>query len=244
MMAVLGRELSGYFRTVSGYLFLAMYTLIAGIITVFINIGREMSASANLTLSAMTLPFLLIAPLLTMRLFAEERRTRTDQLVMTSPVRTGAIVTGKLLSAALMLFIGMVLVSLCFLFLGHWARISAVETLCVFIGYYLHGVSLLSIGLLISALCSGQMIAGLLTLGVNIFLYLNEQYIMPEIEGRTGSPAAAILQWLPSTERLGDFANGVMSLSDTVYFLGFTALMVFITVMTVEGRRFARRRGL
>lgn len=244
MRAVLERELSGYFRTVSGYLFLAMYTLLAGIVTVFINIGREMSASANLTLSAMTLPFLLIAPLLTMRLFAEERRVRTDQLVMTSPIRTVSIVLGKFLSAAVMLLMGMVLVSFCFLFLSRWARISAVETLCVFIGYYLHGFSLLSVGLLISALCSGQMIAGLLTLGVNLFLYLNEQYILPEISGRAGSLSVTILRWLPSTDRLGDFANGVMSLSDIVYFLGFTGLMIFMTVLTVEGRRFARRRGL
>lgn len=244
MKAVLEHELSGYFRTASGYLFLAMYTLLAGIVMVFINISREMSASANLTLSAMTLPFLLIAPLLTMRLFAEERRTRTDQLIMTSPVKTIEIVLGKLLSSCIMLMLAMGLVSLYFLFISRWARISAAETLCVFLGYFLHGVSLLSIGLLISALCQGQIVAGLLTLGVNVFLYLNEQYILPEMSGQILSPLVTILKWVPSTDRLGDFANGVISLSDIAYFLGFTSLMVFMTVLTVEGRRFARRRSL
>lgn len=86
MRAVFRHEMSGYFTTPIGYIFLAMYALLSGLVFVFINIGQEASASMNLLLSGMQLPLLLIAPLLTMRLFAEERRMRTDQLLLTAPI--------------------------------------------------------------------------------------------------------------------------------------------------------------
>ena len=78
MRAVFRHELSGYFTTPVGYVFLTMYALLSGLVFVFINIGQEMSASMNLLFSGMQLPLMLIAPLLTMRLFAEEKRMRTD----------------------------------------------------------------------------------------------------------------------------------------------------------------------
>ena len=74
MRAVFRHELSGYFTTPVGYVFLTMYALLSGLVFVFINIGQEMSASMNLLFSGMQLPLMLIAPLLTMRLFAEEGR--------------------------------------------------------------------------------------------------------------------------------------------------------------------------
>ena len=92
--AVFRHELSGYFTTPVGYVFLTMYALLSGLVFVFINIGQGMSASMNLLFSGMQLPLMLIAPLLTMRLFAEEKRMRTDQLLLTSPVPLGQIVLG------------------------------------------------------------------------------------------------------------------------------------------------------
>ena len=77
MNAVFRHELKRYFVSPAGYAFLILYTLMAGVIYVFVNIGQESSASMNLTLSGMQLPLMLAAPLLTMRLFAEERRMRT-----------------------------------------------------------------------------------------------------------------------------------------------------------------------
>ena len=107
MRAVFRHELSSYFTTAVGYVFLTMYALLSGLVFVFINIGQEMSASMNLLFSGMQLPLLLIAPLLTMRLFAEEKRMRTDQLLLTSPVPLGQIVLGKALASLALLMIAM-----------------------------------------------------------------------------------------------------------------------------------------
>lgn len=240
MNAIFRHELHGYFTTPVGYIFLMMYTALAGIVYVFINIAQEMSASMNLLLSGMQLPFMLIAPLLTMRLFAEERRTRTDQLLLTSPVRVWQIVLGKLAAACAMLALSMGLTLFYPLVIRSWAQVSVAQIATVWLGYYLLGVSMLSIGALISAMCEHQVSAAVLTLGINVFLYLSEHYILPQTASAALRHARSLLIWLPSAARLGDFANGIISLADCVYFISVTALFAFLTCRSIESRRFAK----
>ena len=240
MSAVFRHELHGYFTTAVGYIFLMMYSALSGIIYVFINIGQEMSASMNLLFSGMQLPFLLISPLLTMRLFAEERRMRTDQLLLTSPVRVGHIVLGKLGAACVMLALSMGLTLLYPLLISPWAQVSVAQIATVWLGYYLLGVSMLAVGTLISALCEHQVSAAVVTLGINVFLYLNEHYILPQSGSAALRPVQSLLGWLPSAARLGDFANGIISLADCVYFVSVSALFAFLTCRVIERRRFAK----
>lgn len=240
MRAVFRHELHSYFTTPVGYVFLIMYTLLAGVVFVFVNIGQEMSASMNLLFSGLQLPFMLIAPLLTMRLFAEERRMRTDQLLLTSPVRVHAIVLGKMLAAAVMLLIAMGLTLLFPMAISRWAQVSARQVAAVFLGYYLLNTAMLSVGVVLSSLCVNQITAAVITLGVNLLLYLCEHYVTPQLSAAYLAPVQSALQWLPSSARLGDFASGVISLADVVYFLAFTALMLFFTCRVIERRRFAK----
>ena len=227
MRAVFRHELSGYFTTPVGYVFLTMYALLSGLVFVFINIGQEMSASMNLLFSGMQLPLMLIAPLLTMRLFAEEKRMRTDQLLLTSPVPLGQIVLGKALIYPLLI--------------APYAQIAWSEIAVVFLGYYLLDAAMVSVGVLLSSLCTNQITAAILTLGVNVLMYLSEHYIVPQA-GTSAylHPVSVILSFLPSSARLGDFANGIVSLSDIVYFVVFTALMLFLTDRAMEKRRHAK----
>ncbi len=229
MRAVFRHELSGYFTTPVGYVFLTMYALLSGLVFVFINIGQEMSASMNLLFSGMQLPLMLIAPLLTMRLFAEEKRMRTDQLLLTSPVPLGQIVLGKALA------------SLALLMIAPYAQIAWSEIAVVFLGYYLLDAAMVSVGVLLSSLCTNQITAAILTLGVNVLMYLSEHYIVPQA-GTSAylHPVSVILSFLPSSARLGDFANGIVSLSDIVYFVAFIALMLFLTDRAMEKRRHAK----
>ena len=236
MRAVFRHELSGYFTTPVGYVFLTMYALLSGLVFVFINIGQEMSASMNLLFSGMQLPLMLIAPLLTMRLFAEEKRMRTDQLLLTSPVPLGQIVLGKALASLALLMIAMLLALIYPLLIAPYAEIAV-----VFLGYYLLDAAMVSVGVLLSSLCTNQITAAILTLGVNVLMYLSEHYIVPQA-GTSAylHPVSVILGFLPSSSRLGDFANGIVSLSDIVYFVAFTALMLFLTDRAMEKRRHAK----
>jgi len=230
MRAVFRHELSGYFTTPVGYVFLTMYALLSGLVFVFINIGQEMSASMNLLFSGMQLPLMLIAPLLTMRLFAEEKRMRTDQLLLTSPVPLGQIVLGKALASLVLLMIAMLLALIYPLLIAPYAQIAWSEIAVVFLGYYLLDAAMVSVGVLLSSLCTNQITAAILTLGVNVLMYLSEHYIVPQA-GTSAylHPVSVILGFLPSSSRLGDFANGIVSLSDIVYFVAFTALMLFLS---------------
>ena len=234
MRAVFRHELSGYFTTPVGYVFLTMYALLSGLVFVFINIGQGMSASMNLLFSGMQLPLMLIAPLLTMRLFAEEKRMRTDQLLLTSPVPLGQIVLGKALASLALALIYPLLIA-------PYAQIAWSEIAVVFLGYYLLDAAMVSVGVLLSSLCTNQITAAILTLGVNVLMYLSEHYIVPQA-GTSAylHPVSVILSFLPSSSRLGDFANGIVSLSDIVYFVAFTALMLFLTDRAMEKRRHAK----
>lgn len=241
MRAVFRHELSSYFTTPVGYVFLAMYALLSGIVFVFINIGQEMSASMNLLFSGMQLPLLLIAPLLTMRLFAEEKRMRTDQLLLTAPVPLGKIVLGKAFASMLMLLLAMLLSLLHPLLISPYAQLSWTQIAVVFLGYYLLDAAMLSVGVLLSSLCTNQITAAILTLGVNVLMYLSEHYIVPQASTSAYlHPLSVILSYLPSSSRLGDFANGIISFADIVYFLVFTFLMLFLTDRVLEKRRHAK----
>lgn len=240
MKAIFLHELRCYFVTPMGYVFLIMYTLLAGVVAVFVNIGQEMSASVNLLLSGMQLPFMLIAPILTMRLFAEERRTKTDQLLLTAPVRVPSIVLGKALACFTMLLIAMGLTLIFPLVISRYAQVSAVQVAVTYLGYFLLDMAMLSAGVWVSSLCVNQVTAAVVTLGVNVFLYLSEHFIVPQLSGSYLSYLRAVMQWLPSADRLGEFATGVISLADVCYFLGFTAMALFLTARTIEARRQAR----
>ena len=240
MRAILQHELRSYFTTPMGYVFLIMYTLLAGMVAVFVNISQEMSASANLFLSGMQLPFMLIAPILTMRLFAEERRTKTDQLLLTAPVRVASIVLGKAAASFIMLLIAMGLTLIFPLVISRYAQVSAVQVATTYLGYFLLDTAMLSAGVLVSSLCMNQVTAAVITLGVNVFLYLSEHFIVPQLSGSYLSDIRVLMQWLPSAERLGEFANGVISPADVCYFLGFSALMLFLTSRVIEARRHAK----
>lgn len=240
MIAVLKHELHSYFTTPVGYIFLTMYTLLAGVVYVFINIGQQMSASMNLMFSGMQLPLMLIIPLLTMRLFAEERRMRTDQLLFTVPVRTVSVVLGKALAAVCMLALSMGLTVLFPVVIARWAQVSVPQLAATYLGYFLHGMALVCLGVLVSSLCVNQVTAAVITLGVNVFLYMSEHYILPQLSAGYLAPARRVLQWLPSTQRLGDFSSGVISLADVVYFVLFAALMLFFTCRVLTARRYEK----
>ena len=86
-----------------------------------------------------------------------------------------------------------------------------------------------------------ETVFAILTLGVNVLMYLSEHYIVPQA-GTSAylHPVSVILGFLPSSARLGDFANGIVSLSDIVYFVAFIALMLFLTDRAMEKRRHAK----
>jgi hypothetical protein len=186
MLAILSKELKSYFYSASAYIFMGVFLLLAGIFFSLTNVlVSSPNGSFNQVLSSLTFVFLLLVPVLTMKIIAEESRSRTDQLLYTSPISITKIVLGKYF-AALTLFIVTLLVTALFpLMLSLFGQISVIEILTSYIGFFLMGCCMISIGLFISSLTDNQVVAAVGTFGALLLLWLIDSVSSSLPAGRT-----------------------------------------------------------
>lgn len=170
MLAIIKKELRTYFSTMTGYGFLGFFVLITGYFFVSQNIVA-LSANYNEALAGSMIMFLILVPVITMRLFAEESRQRTDQLLYSSPITVNNVVFGKFIAAGFLYLLG-VLITLAFPFLlSKSGQLDWGLTFVGILGYFMMGLCLISIGIFISVLTDNQIIAAVATF-VAIFLLL------------------------------------------------------------------------
>ncbi|KYG35274.1 ABC transporter permease [Alkalihalobacillus trypoxylicola] len=172
MMTIYIKEWKSYFYNGTGFLFLTMYLLIFGLYFTFLNIIPTPNNAFNTTLSNMVLIFILISPILTMRTISEERRSRTDQLLLTSPKSIPSIVIGKFLAAASLFFVTLFISISYILILQAFGNVAIEPVLTAFIGFYFMGTTFIALGILISSLTESQVSSGILTLGTSIMLWV------------------------------------------------------------------------
>ena len=161
MLAIYKKELRAYFNSMIGYVFMALFLVIFGIYFFATNLISGY-AHFEYTLSSITFIFVLIAPLLTMRLMAEENKQKTDQLLLTSPVTATSIVVGKLL--AVFTLFGMVMLIICLypLIMSLYGTIPFAPAYASILAFTLLGAAYLSIGLFISSLTESQIVAAVI----------------------------------------------------------------------------------
>jgi len=176
MIAVFKKELRTYFNTLSGYVFLGFFVLINAYFFSQFNIGQGVPSYSN-TLTYTFSMFLILIPVLTMRLFAEEARQKTDQLLYTSPISIGKIVLGKFLAAAALFLTGVIIIAIFPVILSNYGEVSVAETFGCFVGYFLLGAALISVGLFISVLTDNQIIAAVGTFGAVFFFLMMDGII-------------------------------------------------------------------
>lgn len=170
MAAIFKKELRTYFTTFSGYAFLAFFVLITGYFFVAQNLAAQSTNYNDVLVSTMVM-FLILVPVLTMRSFAEESRQKTDQLLLTSPVSINAIVIGKFLAAAALYLLAILITAAFPIMLSKYGTVDTSATVCCFIGYFLMGACLISVGIFVSVLTDNQIVAAAATFGV-LFLLL------------------------------------------------------------------------
>lgn len=162
MLAVMSRELRNYFLTPIGYIFMGLFLLVAGF---FFSFGNIMNGSSYFTsfLGNILFLYLFAIPLLTMRLLSEERRQRTDQLLLTSPITVTGIVVGKFLAAFIVYLITLAVTILYAVVVGIFGDLAIWETVGGYIGFILLGGGFISVGVLISAMSENQVNAAFFT---------------------------------------------------------------------------------
>jgi len=183
-------------------------------------------------LSNMSVIGLFIIPMITMRLFAEEKRTGTIELLVTSPLRDSEIILGKWLAAFILYLtiLGTSLLNMLVLFAygnPDW-RPMAVG----YLGLILQGGCLLAIGTFISTATRNQIVAGVATFGVCLLLW-----VLDWVSQFESSPLFSVISYLSVTSHFESFARGVLDAKDAVYYVSMIVFGLFLTARSMESIR-------
>ncbi len=287
MLAIYKKELRSYFSSMIGYIFVAFMLIIIG---VFFAIYNLMGGYSNIeySLYGVTFVFLIIVPILTMKIMAEEQRQKTDQLLYTAPVRVTDIVLGKYLALLTILGIPMLIVCLYPLILSSYGAVRFAPAYLSILGFFLLGAANLAIGMFISSITESQVLAAVIAFGVLLLSYLSTGlvsiipgtavvsyivlgvlalllafcfYLMTKHVMATCIVAVMaeavltllfvfkreiyegsltkIIGILDCTSRFDYFSNGMVDLKAVVYFLSVCGLFVFLTVQSVQKKRWS-----
>ena len=173
MSSVYKKELKGYFDNMTGYVFIAVIILLSGIFVLANNVVKG-SPYFEDTLQAMDFVLLIVVPLITMNSFSLERRNKTDQLLLTTPVKVTGIVAGKYLAMITVLAIPTIFIAIYPLILSAFGTMNLLTAYSTLFAVYLLGCALMSIGMFISSLTESGVISAVASLGVMLLLYLME----------------------------------------------------------------------
>jgi ABC-2 type transport system permease protein len=243
------KELGSYFASPVAYILLIMFGLIFGYFFwnalgafVFESIQSQMSGQSfpmNLNewiirplLSNLAVINLFFIPLITMRLFAEEKRTGTIELLATSPVRDIEIILGKWLAAVLLYACLLLFTAVNFGFLFKYGNPDWKPLLVGYLGVFLLAGALLAIGTFISSLTKNQIIAGAVTFGICLLLY-----VFGWVSGYETASWARVLSYMSVATHIESFQKGVLDSKDAIFYLTVIFLGLFFTARSMESLR-------
>ncbi len=249
IVAIAHKELKSYFASPVAYIVIGLFTLVFGfffytLLAFFERQSMQMmgfggAPAMNINeqlirpvfLNAMVV-FLFVLPMVTMRTYAEEKRSGTIELLLTAPLTDFQIIMGKFLGAmglyAAMLAVTVVHVGLLFAF----GNPELVPILTTYLGLLLMGGCFVAVGLLISSLTRNQIVAGMITFVVFLMLW-----IINWMASFTGPTTQQVLNYLSITDHLDDFTRGILDTKHIVYYVSFIAFGLFLTARSVDTER-------
>ena len=250
-LAIAHKELRAYFASPIAYIVIGFFALLfgwfyIGILDWFVRQGMQMGqfgmqGPQNMNVNQqmirplllnMTVVFLFLLPLVTMRTYAEEKRSGTIELLLTSPLTDLQIVLGKFIGAmalySAMLAVTMIHFGLLFVY-GNpdWKPLAV-----AYLGLFLFGGCFISVGLFISSLTKNQIVAGAATFGVFLLLW-----VVDWIGQSLGPTGESLTKYLSMTEHLDDFVKGVIDTKHLVYYVSFITFGLFLTMRSVDAER-------
>ena len=229
--AVWGRDLRSLFITPIGYVFIALFIAVMNLMFYLFNV-MESSANLESLFSSILIVLMFITPLLTMRLFSEEFKQKTDQLLFTAPVRIGSVVLGKFLAALCVFAVSLGVVLIWLIIIVLYGRPNIHSIIGNTIAVLCSGSAFIAIGLLISAVTQNQVIAAIGSFSAYLSLFLLD-YAATSINMGVLS---RLIQWLSLFSRYNRFSLGVFSIADIAYYLSITVVFLLITIRILQNR--------
>ena len=254
MLAIYRKEMRSYFINPIGYIYLGVFLVFSALLCCYTTlISGSYDTSSYFTYLIFT--FIILIPILTMRLFAEERKLRTEQLLLTAPVTITGMVLGKYFAALTMYVTGVLLSCINFLplyiiaaaeragesdSLTHIGPVTG-EIVGSLFAIILLGAALIAVGTLISALTENQLSAAVITIGViAAMVLLNVFNLLTDSDGQPiiGSYAVRfVLDWISVISRFTAFSQGVFDFAALLYYVSLAFIFLFLTVRVYEKRR-------
>ena len=226
MLAVIKKEFKSYFLSPVGYVFIGLFLVMFSIFFYTEVVATGITNFEYIFYSGATV-LTFIVPILTMRLFAEERKTGTEQLLLTSPLSLFRIVLAKFIAALLVIVITELCTLMYFAILCFFGMPDIATSLVTMLGFLLLAMSYISFGMLASSLTENQIIAGIITIGFFIL-----SWFLPNF--------SEIFSNFSLINMFSKFAYGQIDIADTVTFVTFTVVCILLTIMTLQRRKSVR----
>ncbi len=234
MLAILKKEFKSYFLSPIGYVFVAVFMYFSAK-SFSANVLDTHFADIGWVFLDFNLWYLFLVSILTMKLFAEEKNKKTDQLLLSSPVSVTEIVLGKYLAAMIVFGITVVLSFIYLIIMSTYANPAFSEILSSYIGFVLLWGALISVGVFISALTESQTIASVITFSILYIIFSITEFV----EKIGVEILQKALGFFDVFERYREFQNGIVDIGHVVYFLSFTFIFLFLTVRVIDKRRYS-----
>jgi ABC-2 type transport system permease protein len=251
ILAIANKELRSYFASPIAYIVIGLFALLYGwffvaIMAYFVRSSMQMGQfgmqgpqSMNVNqqlirplLQNVTILVLFLMPMITMRTYSEEKRSGTIELLLTSPLTDFEIIMGKFLGALALyaLMLSVTLIHLAILFI--YGRPEWKPILTAYIGLLLLGGCFLAVGLFISSLTKNQIVAGMLTFAVFLFLW-----VITWMGSFSGPTIDKLTNYLSIIDHFDDFGKGVIDTTHVIYYVSFIIFGLFLTAKSVDSER-------
>jgi len=236
-LALTRRELGVYFVSPMAYIILTALLAISGGVfytTMGNAAAQSLPVDYSQTLAFIVYIVVLTAPLVTMRLIAEEKNKGTLEIILTAPISDAAFVLAKFAAALVLLAYLLVLTLGYLVIISRYGLVDYGAVACGYFGVFLVGSVMYAIGLFVSALCSSQVTAGVISLAIALLLVMSQMLgsILAE-----GSFWREVLSYIDIPANFGDFLRGVVDRSRLVYLASVSTFFLFLTTRVVESRR-------
>ena len=234
MLAIIKRDFRSYFIPPIAYVLIGLFICIMSLYFVD-SLNAGIASFSSRFISSMSYTLLIIVPILTMRTFAEDKKSGTEVLLLTSPVKLYQVVIGKYL-AATCVFLVLAAASLVFpLVLLVYGKPDGATLFSSYLGFILLGMVFISVGVFASSLTENQIVSAIISF-VSIFILAHISYIGNYVGGVAGK----VLSQISFMERYGEFTTGIIDITSIIFMLSFVVVFVFLTYRILERRRWSQ----
>lgn len=236
MIAIYKRELKSYFHSFIGLLFIGFTLFFIGLYFTVYNLMNGYPYFSY-TLSGIIFIFIVSVPILTMKILAEEKKQKIDQLILTAPVSISGVVMGKFLALSTIFFIPTVISGVYPLILTAFGSIPLTETYLAVLAFFLFGETCIALGLFVSSLTESQVISAVITFALIFIGYMMSSIC--SLISSTGNVLTKILGCYDLYTRFFNMIQGTLNLESIAYYVSVTALVLFLTVQAIQKRRYS-----